>query len=593
MKSLLSLTVAVLRDCGAHCGVDVSRDELTVARRTTSEGISFLEITLPSFSEALEGALASGCWLPAKCPAFGRARGALPRFLRGFTSLVFGPDGALRSDASADAIWAIRQICRLHKKVFAVCAPKYEARSMDAFVKCEEDVSDAWFPTKLLDDLSVSCVRLFGSRLSEIERAVAGRSLVPRHGPGGTADRLSGNAKYDSRYWPQRLQAVADYREFIEPTWLENPDPLFSPPPDAEIPVKVVSVPKTANKARVIAMEPTNVQYVQQSLLREFTRHFSGGSPFVDLSDQEPNRRMAQRGSVDGSLSTIDLSEASDRVALDLVRAVFKRFPLLLEFLEGTRSSRADVPGYGVIPLAKFASMGSALCFPVESIVFATIAAHAVACERFKTDRPTKRELYSLRNVVRVFGDDIVVPRQETPACLRLLVQCGARPNATKSFWEGSFRESCGKDFWRGHDVTVVYRRARLPETRRDANEIASAVSLRNQLYWAGLWRAAGYMDERLQSLVPMPLVSRSSAVMGRESVFGFEVQRWHTDYQSPLVKGAVVVGDPPRSVVSERGALLKCLLPGRQEPFLDVNHLMRCGRPRVLRIKTRWGSPV
>jgi len=355
----------------------------------------------------------------------------------------------------------------------------------------------------------------------------------------------------------------------------------------------VVTVPKTANKARVIAMEPANVQYVQQALLGEFMREFSGGSPFVDLSDQEANRKLALRGSVDGSLSTIDLSEASDRVGLALVQSVFSRFPLLLEFLEATRSHCASVPDRGIIPLSKFASMGSALCFPVESIVFATIAAHAVACERFRTAAPSRRELLSLADEVRVFGDDIIVPRRETPACLSWLVSFGAKPNAAKSFWNGSFRESCGKDYWRGDDVTVVYRRSEFPKTRRDAKQIACTVSLRNQLYWAGLWGAAKYLDERLESLVPMPLVAASAAVMGRESIFGFEVQRWHSDFQSPLVWGACVVGDPPPSVITEEGALLKCLLPGRVEPFQDVRHLERGGRPRSLRTKLRWGSPV
>jgi len=591
MKSLITLTTNVLRDVGALCGVDTSRDELTVSRRCEEEGVSFLEITLPTFAEALEGALARGEWVSDSLPAFGR-KGALPRFLRGFADLIFTEDGAVRDDASSDAVYAIRQVCRLHKKVFAVCSDRYTKRSFDAFIECEKDLEEQWLDPRILNELGITAARLFGDKLARIDRAVYNGQLIPQHGPGATADRVLGNQKYDRLYWTERLNKVAPIQEFLTARWSDREvSQVDLTPPGSETPVRVVAVPKTANKARIIAMEPCTVQFAQQALLREFKREFSNSSDFVDLTDQQANQRMARVGSASNLLATIDLSEASDRVSVALVEAVFARYPSLLEYLLASRSTRANVPGHGIIPLAKFASMGSALCFPVESIVFATIAAYSVARDRYRTVRPSRDELFSLVSEVRVFGDDIVVPTAEAPTCLRFLVALGAKPNGSKSFLDGPFRESCGRDYYLGDDVTVVYRRQGMPRTRRDVAEIVSTVSLRNQLYQAGLWGAARYLDAELRKLIPLPSVGDASPVLGRHSVLRPEVHRWDADLQSPLVWGAKIVSKVPQSRVSADGALLKCTLPQRAEPFADVDHLTRAGRPRALYIKLAWGS--
>lgn len=593
MKSLTTLTILVLRDVGALCGVDTSRDEITILRRSEEEGDPFLEITLPAYAEALESALANGRWVSDSLKAFGR-KGALPRFLRGFADLIFTGDGVVRGDASTDAVYAIRQVCRLHKKVFAVCSDRYSRKSFQAFVECENDLEQQWLSPQVLHELGIACARLFGDKLARIDERVHSGLLIPQHGPGATADRISGNQKFDRLYWTERLNKVAPIQEFLSARWSdEEVSQVGLTPPGSEIPVRVIAVPKTANKARIIAMEPCTVQFAQQALLREFKREFSGSSHFVDLCDQGKNQRMAWEGSKTGRLATIDLSEASDRVSVALVEAVFARYPSLLEYLLASRTSRASVPGVGVIHLSKFASMGSALCFPVESLVFATIAAYAVASNRYRTSRPSSAEYLTLVDEVRVFGDDIVVPTLEAPTCLRLLVSLGNKPNGSKSFLDGPFRESCGRDYMHGDDVTVVYRRRALPRTRRDVAELVSTVSLRNQLYQAGLWGAARYLDSLVGRMIPFPTVSETSPVLGRHSVFKPEVHHWDKHTQSPLVRGAVVKSKIPHSRISGEGALLKCTLPTRAEPYEDREHLTRAGRPRALYIKLGRYSSV
>lgn len=594
MKSLNTLVVCVLRDAGAQCGISVARDIDTVARRSKSEGEPFLTIALPTLGAAFERGLADGRFTPSMTSSFGCHR-SLPRFLGGFFECVFDrATGLLLDDPSIDCIIAVRQITRFAGKIFEVCEPERARRSVDGFVECEHEMGEQWYDPTLLHGLGEACAKIFGAQLSRIDSKVADGSLIPRHGPGATADRLRGNAKFDNRYWTRRLDSVFPMADYLFPSyreWAAHQHQVHLVEPGDERPVRVVTVPKTATKARIIAIEPTAMQFAQQALLREFMSEFCDGAPFVDLRDQGRNRELARSGSCSGDLSTLDLSEASDRVGIDLVRAVFSHFPHLLEALEVTRSVRADVPGHGVIPLTKFASMGSAVCFPVESIVFATIALHAMV-RQSNAGSPKSAEYLRFKESTRVFGDDIIVPTDMVQFVLRDLAYLGMRVNSHKSFWTGLFRESCGGEYYAGHDVTIFRARRRPPRGRQDAVELVSLVSLRNHAYQRGYWGTAREIDRWVRRIAPLPTVTPSSQVIGRHSVaFPFEVHRWDADLQIPLVRGMVTSAKAPASPVSGTGALLKCLLPGRDQPFHDADHLRYSGRPQSVRIKIGWAG--
>nr|QDH86450.1 MAG: RNA-dependent RNA polymerase [Leviviridae sp.] len=77
--------------------------------------------------------------------------------------------------------------------------------------------------------------------------------------------------------------------------------------------MKVIDVPKTMKTPRIIAMEPTAMQYAQQGILRLIQDAIKGSylNDFIGLDDQEPNQLMARQGSAVGDLATLDLSEAS------------------------------------------------------------------------------------------------------------------------------------------------------------------------------------------------------------------------------------------------------------------------------------------
>jgi len=403
--------------------------------------------------------------------------------------------------------------------------------------------------------------------------------------------------------------------EFLIPNMAFKPyleDELNILEPGAEVPVRVITVPKTLKTPRIIAIEPTAMQYSQQALFRSLRESLNEDGflrEVIGIDDQDPNRILAARGSLSGDLATLDLSEASDRVSNQHVRVLLEDFPELLRAVDACRSRKADVPGHGVLRLAKFASMGSALCFPIEAMVFLTIIFLGIEQELNTT--LSRRQLIKLfGGRVRVFGDDLIVPSDYVLSVVDELHTFGHVVNIGKSFWVGRFRESCGREYYDGHDVSIVKVREVLPTQRQHASGIIAATSLRNQLYWAGLWKGAAWMDNYMTRLLKVwPNVAPSSPLLGRESALGYQFQRLHSGYHSPLTRGYYVVPEAPREdFLDGAGALLKCLSGKPWAPFglpkedtggqrvnvanVDDEHLERAGRPERVNIKLGWRSP-
>lgn len=509
MKSLLQLHRSVLVDLGRQCSIDIVRDWNTVADRCEDEGDGYLTITLPLFAKALEKGLESGQWPErSELPSWKYHRG-LPAFMRGFLLRVFEESGCLRIDPDASCIRAIRQFCLLSQKVERECTPDRVRAAFDGFVETDRQLLG--LPSRIDPERLRTFVRvsqqLFGDMFQHCDRVVAEYGLIPRHGPGAVAERLSAVEKRDFTYWTERLDAVFPAWRYTQNIGYRSVMPVS---PDSEIPVRVITVPKTQATPRIIAIEPSTVQYAQQGLKREIYEWIGRGplGKILGFQDQQRNQRLAKEASLSRGLATLDLSEASDRVHWFLIFKMLERYPHLWEFVWATRSTRADVPGYGVIPLQKFASMGSALTFPMEAIVFTTLAAIGArkggGINSFSPHRMVGR--------ISVYGDDIIVPTGTVASVIDWLEHFGAKVNRRKSFWNGKFRESCGAEFYDGHDVTVVRARAELPRSQKDAAEVAAFIDLRNRFLWAGMWGVVRDMDEELESLIRVPNVNASLA---------------------------------------------------------------------------------
>lgn len=599
MKSLIEFWTTMADELAIMCHASTTRDVKTLTSRVEHEGISFLTISLPSFASDFQKSLETGKVDHDAFLGFKRTRG-LPRFLGGFLDRVFDRgSGRLLDEPCVDSIFAIRQLTLVFAKISLQCTPARERAAMRKFIECEQEVraSDRSMTDELRQEFHRSSLVAFGDIFDKLNRDVEHGDLIPRHGPGRTADRLRGNTKYDQSEWTLRLERVFPYGDHALVNWRYRyrVDRVDFLEPGRERPVRVVSVPKTLKTPRIIAIEPTCMQFMQQAISTRLTEYIAKdpilGSQ-IGFSDQVPNQILAKKGSLGHGLATIDLSEASDRVSNQHVRTMVKSWPSLQEALDSTRSRKADVPGHGVIRLAKYASMGSALCFPIEAMTFYVIVMMAV--HRVHRRRMTRRSLKGYAGKVRIYGDDIIVPEDCVETVIEYLHAFGMKVNLDKTFWRGNFRESCGRDYYAGTDVTTVRVRHIFPRSRSQVPEVISQVSLRNQLYYAGLWKTASWLDERISRVLrgKFPVVHPTSSVLGRHSFLPYEGERDHPHYHSPLVRGYVVSSKIPRSGVSGEGALLKCLLKQGDEPFADRRHLERAGRPDAVDIKLRWASP-
>jgi hypothetical protein len=337
------------------------------------------------------------------------------------------------------------------------------------------------------------------------------------------------------------------------------------------------------------------MQYIQQAILATLApaieRNARSGS-FVSFTDQTPNQRMAQVGSYDGSLATLDLSEASDRVANWHVEELFQDWPHFLEGVQACRSTRVKVPSGEVIPLQKFASMGSALTFPMETMIFLSIS--LLVCGRALKPSPRWPQFKRLTGKVRAYGDDIIVPAGKAEEVIETLETFGFKVNRRKSFWTGPFRESCGKEYFGGQDVSIVRSRQGMPSSLRSVRELVSLASFRNLLCEQGYLETVAMLDEEITTLTKghFPAVHATSPIIGRvgpDSIL--DIMRVNKDLQRAEVQGYAIRADLPKSVLDGVPALMKCLAhPEIQKE--QPEHLTRSGRPRAASLKLVW-APV
>nr|QDH87098.1 MAG: RNA-dependent RNA polymerase [Leviviridae sp.] len=638
MKRLMSLWSWLAEESASLCCTSAHQDINTVLMRVEHEGLSFLTITLPDLGKSFQRWLDQG--KVAIHPAFSNERGgSFPRFLGGFFSRVFDRDsGLLLEDPCTDAIRAIRQLTLVYSKIELECSPARKLAAVRNYLKCEQEVrlfDNELSESDLREFVSMSNM-LYGGVFTELDRDIYSGRYLPKHGPGSTADGLLGNQKFRQAVWTKRLEKSGlSAGENLLPNWrfydqLGGVDFLE---PGAEVPVKVTLVPKTLKTPRVIAMEPTCMQYMQQAVLSRLLAHLGQDdflSRVIGFDDQVPNQDLARRGSIDNRTATLDLSDASDRVSNQLVRVMLNRWPHLFGAVDASRSRRAELPESGqVVRLSKFASMGSALCFPFEAMVFTTLIFMGI--QRSLNTSLCRSDLKGYADEVRVFGDDLIVPKDHVLTVVDTLEHFGARVGTDKSFWTGRFRESCGREYFNGHDVSIVRVRQAFPARRQDANEVISLVSLRNQLYLSGYWTTVRRLDGLIGGLLThFPTIQPTSSLLGRVSFLAWNTERYsderlHPSLHSPIVKGYVVKAKPPRDILDGTGALLKCLLKlehkghtrGQQipcpypsvsvdglkavledpwwgnSPMVNAEHLERFGRPKSISIKLGWRSPL
>lgn len=538
---------AVYRDACMKCIADVSdlRDLKTIESRVKSEGLSFLTITLPNFSSDFERSLEKGYVDSTAFRNFKKV-GAIPAFLRGMLSRIFDQESGRIIDEYAPntgvspelpvLVESVRQICLTFKKVRVDCSPKRVAAALDNFTNIEHAFDKFSLQDEELEYFVQVSRVLWTSLVSSFNLA----RVVPHHGPGATAEGVSGNQKFRWQLWFDRLEPYfplvgtayplgtpADAEELKELTVLDQ---------EHELPVRVVPVPKTLKAPRIIAIEPSCMQFAQQGIkdwLYASLESYWLTRGHVNFRDQTVNQQLAISSSKDSRFVTIDLSDASDRVPLSLVSIMLDRNPDLLDAVLACRSEAAKLPdGREIRPLQKFASMGSALCFPMEAMYFYTLC--VMACLRRQHLPVCSESVFKVSRDIYVYGDDIVVTRTNADVVLEYLQKYNCKVNDRKTFVTGRFRESCGVDAYAGEEVTPTYLRELRPENKHEAAKIISWVKTANLFYKRGYWRTSSLMFKTIERLVgPLPYVSEESGCLGRISFLGYRsASRWNSRLQ-------------------------------------------------------------
>jgi hypothetical protein len=210
---------------------------------------------------------------------------------------------------------------------------------------------------------------------------------------------------------------------------------------------RLATVPKNETTRRTIAIEPSGnmaMQLAAGTYIEGALRKIG-----LDIRDQQPkNKLMAQRGSIDGSIATIDLKSASDMFQLYLIRRLWpKRWYKLLTAL---RSEEIDIGDGTWIKMNMISTMGNGFTFPLMTM---TIVALIYAYRRLNGGP----NLFIDWSDTCVFGDDIIIPVSEYEGIVNTLSEAGLIVNLDKSFSSGPFRESCGGDYYEGVDVTPFY----------------------------------------------------------------------------------------------------------------------------------------
>lgn len=246
----------------------------------------------------------------------------------------------------------------------------------------------------------------------------------------------------------------------------------------------VLKVPKNYKTDRTIAKEPCMNVFVQKGLGNVIRHRLRSVGVF--LNDQTVNQRSAQLGSINGQLATIDLSMASDTVSAMVIRRLFPSD--WVEAFEQCRSPVGRLPSGETRVYQKFSSMGNGYTFEVESLLFWAICQTCVTwnCDEVDTS-------------IRVYGDDLVVPSTICGPLLTRLQQAGFKPNVDKTWVEGPYRESCGKHYYLGEDVSPFY-------VRRPVRKLTDLFLLHNNLRrW--LWARGDLGDcealKKLRKLAP------------------------------------------------------------------------------------------
>jgi hypothetical protein len=442
-----------------------------------------------------------------------------PAFLQKLIAPIY--DRKLCNEEKVIYIDTLYTICVAFKKLKGPFKQrKLRAQLMD-FVETDIELRYlTWREEVLTLDIANKARRIISTIVKGLDPDIQTGLFTPRPGPGATNTPTSIDVRFRPHVIYTQLNDTFPYEDwFYSHPWDIITDVRKHPfklKKDEKPSSRFKFVPKTYGKPRGICIEQLEMQYLQQGVknaLYKTVECHPLTKGYVNFTDQNINGDIAITSSKSRDFATLDMSEASDRVSRDLVGWLFQDNVILRDILIALSTEVIELPDeisfIKDFPSAKFAPMGSALCFPVMALVhFALIKAILAKFVPHKKDIP-----------VYVYGDDIILPSEYVDLVYDYLPCFGMKLNEKKSYSRSHFRESCGKHAFNGVDITPVYIKC-TPKPNMSLNDLVHCLEYEAQLFKKGFSWTARLFRQLIIRWMPedvklLPSVNPKSRVLG------------------------------------------------------------------------------
>ncbi len=560
------------------------RKDLSYLRRAVEKrGLPFITITLPALGKSLMQWLDKGYMADSEIPQGVPLKQKRPKLFGEFFDMIFDNQGCLVEDVDIEAVKFLLQLCVVCKNVRLDCHPSRTKETLNEFYAIEESLPsshpDTWdsdipvwqdrsghpiwgtgtsiaeddvvvyrnwsqdsalisafMDDDVWDDLRAHARRIIGTHIGHYPVW----DIEPKHGPGVVSEGLKGT-KYQFPNWPTKLENLFPYDWYGSGSFAD----LYRPD-HRESPSRLIAVPKSQKGPRLICAEPTSHQWIQQGLWVWMASRIDR-SPLrasIQFDSQVLSRNRALNASQDARLCTIDLSSASDRISTRLVEYIFQGTNLL-DAMHACRTRRmvqtlSDEHPSEVV-LKKFSTMGSALTFPVQTLLFYILVTWALRLhDRYcMGDESLAQYGFSVEDVT-IFGDDIIAPTMAYKTIKFVLHECGLRVNNSKTFTGNHFRESCGMYAFKGHDVSPAYY---LEPYDGSPGTLATTIEMSNNFHLRGYWATARnivsqFPQQELKKLLVTDVDGAGGLGLKSFCGYGFHLHqsKWCPDYQREYI---------------------------------------------------------
>lgn len=528
LEWMTGLFINLLTDVCTHNCVSERerlRDVQTILSRSQKEGTGFFTKTLPKLGKSVIQGLLEG-HLPLLAGFKLKADSKHPKLLGELLDQIFHSDGKLRKEPSISAICDIVQLTQIFYKLEFPFSKRMLYKKVQAYINLDKSLPDDFTHLR----------RPYGGRLEELVLDLARKlithlfkgldpyEVIPQHGPGATYDYATPAEKsLFTRVFKSTEEHYPHHEYYFMGNWYySNMHETRGQLEFQDYPVsRLQFVSKDSRGPRTICIESHELLWIQGGLRKTLTKHIEE-HPLtkgkVNFSDQTINRALALESSKSGIFATLDMKDASDRVSVALVKELFGDTKLLGPLMslrsqavllpETVTPWGVELPQMMLNNLKKFAPMGSALCFPIEAIVFWSLA---IACRHVVGAEPLKTALAT----TYVYGDDLIVDSAGVKPILDTFHYFGLRLNKGKSCYTGLFRESCGCDAFNGENIAPT-RIKKFPFTKStDGTSITAQVELSNRFYLRGYPRASRYLLKRVEEVLgTLPLCTRKDVLV-------------------------------------------------------------------------------